>query len=1035
MDGENLMNFKTIIRENFRELIFVLLAFSFMVLVSLFFVYRIVDRQIRSNTEKVFDIAETTIHSLIREAEVVLLNTTLSVQNKLEEGQSPADIQDYITDLTNWLSMPENSVSGLVNIRGYIQGVYIDGRGREPADRYDGLNRPWHLDAYEAGDNIARSEPFSDLQTGNLLISLSKTLKSFWGEEYGVISVVVDISIITDYVTGLQVAEGGYGMLVNKNLVIIAHPDEAELNRPLADISYAHKEIAENLRAGKTDIFGVRLRNAVGLPVVLSFRSLYTGWYLGIATPVSVYYQTAKLMTWALSILGVIFMSILSFFLIRLSRQKLLSDEENKSKSSFLARMSHEIRTPMNSILGMAELIQRKDITPEVDEYISIISHSGQTLLAIINDILDFSKITSGKFQIEPKQYRLSSMINDTINVIRMKVLEKPLDFLVTVDSNIPAQLVGDDVRVRQILINLLNNAIKYTPRGFVSLDIRRGHEEFGRLELICTVSDSGIGIKTEDQAHLFSDFTRLDNIRNLGIEGTGLGLAITYALCQAMGGRISVESEYGKGSSFTAVIVQSFKDDKKLAQVNHPESKKILFFETRPLIFEAMKKTFYNLGLNPACFQHAGDFIAELEKGIYDYAFVSSRYAPDCIHILSKTASKTQLIIMVEMGDVAVFREVKSILMPVYSLPIANVINNVHDEGTIKNLRPRFEFTAPTAKILIVDDISSNLRVARELMAPYNMEVHTCLSGTEAVNLVREYRYDMVFMDHMMPGMDGLEASAAIRALENGDTYFRELPIIALTANAVSGQREMFLSRGLNDFIAKPIEIKQLNSVLERWIPPEKKIKVEHAEKNTGPEEPVDLEIPELNTEIGLLNVSGSVDVYLDILNEFSRNVQHLKGQIRTARKSEDTSLYGQTMHALKGASRGVGALSLGNLAEELEEAAKNGELAAIKEKTDNLLREIDTITDNINAAINARQSGAETEEAADLPSLNLDILRTALLCMDIEAVNRMLRDYVSIPMNSKTKATVTKIEERILLFEYDEAVEEINTLIGPPQ
>jgi signal transduction histidine kinase len=687
----------------------------------------------------------------------------------------------------------------------------------------------------------------------------------------------------------------------------------------------------------------------------------------------------------------------------------------------------------MNSILGMAELIQRKDISPEIDEYISIISQSGQTLLAIINDILDFSKITSGKFQIEPRKYRLSSMINDAINVIRMKILEKPLDFLVTVDSNIPAQLVGDDVRVRQILINLLNNAIKYTPRGFVSLNIRRGNMEPGKIELICTISDSGIGIKTEDQARLFSDFTRLDSSINLGIEGTGLGLAITYALCQAMGGNLSVESEYGKGSSFTAIIVQSFEDDKKLAQVNHPESKHILFFEDRPLVFEAVQKSFHNLGLNPVCFQDTGGFMAELEKGIYDYAFVSSRYAPECIYMLNKGASKTQLVIMVEMGDVAVFREVKSIMMPVYSLPIANVVNNIHDEGTLKNLRPRFEFTAPAAKVLIVDDISSNLRVARELMAPYNMEVHACLSGTEAVKLVRENRYDLVFMDHMMPGMDGLEASAAIRALESGDDYFRKLPIVALTANAVSGQREMFLNRGLNDFIAKPIEIKQLNSVLEHWLPREKKIKNEGMGASGGPGKTAGLKIPGLNTEMGLLNVNNSVEVYLDILNEFCRNAKELTGRILLARESENTALYAQTMHALKGASRSVGALELGKLVEELEEAAKNEEIAALREGTAGLLKEIKTIVSNIDDAVSDRQAGPETDTAA-LPLLHLDKLRTALTNMDIEAVNRMLRNYLSIALDSKTKEMITKIEEHILLFEYDQAVEKINSLVGPP-
>jgi signal transduction histidine kinase len=263
-------------------------------------------------------------------------------------------------------------------------------------------------------------------------------------------------------------------------------------------------------------------------------RWIFTGWYVGIATPVSAYYRNAYVMAAVLSCLGLAFMGILSFLLIRLSMGKLRSDDENKSKSSFLARMSHEIRTPMNSIMGMTELLLQKDFSSEVNDYLAIISQAGHTLLAIINDILDFSKITSGQFRIEKRTYQLSSLINDTINVIRMRIMEKPLDFLVTVESRIPAQLVGDDLRVRQILINLLNNAIKYTPKGYIALDIRRGAVTGNTMELIISVRDSGIGIKAEDLNRIFSDFTRLDTGKNYHIEGTGLGLAITYTLCQA---------------------------------------------------------------------------------------------------------------------------------------------------------------------------------------------------------------------------------------------------------------------------------------------------------------------------------------------------------------------------------------------------------------------------------------------------------------------------------------------------------------------
>jgi hypothetical protein len=272
-------------------------------------------------------------------------------------------------------------------------------------------------------------------------------------------------------------------------------------------------------------------------------------------------------------------------------------------------------------------------------------------LLAIINDILDFSKITSGQFKIEPKIYRFSSLVNDTINIIRMRLLEKPLDFLVTVDSSIPAQLIGDDLRIRQILINLLNNAIKYTPKGYIALDIHRGKTADKKLELIFSVRDSGIGIKKEDISRVFSDFTRLDMSGNYHIEGTGLGLAITYTLCQVMEGSINVESEYGKGTVFTTVISQSFGEDNRLAQVKDPEKKRILFFDDRPLVFESIHASFLDLGLAPVCVQTFQEFLAELENGKYDYAFISSRYALDCMRVLGKGNFPAQLVILVELG------------------------------------------------------------------------------------------------------------------------------------------------------------------------------------------------------------------------------------------------------------------------------------------------------------------------------------------------------------------------------------------------
>ncbi|MDR2019680.1 MAG: response regulator [Treponema sp.] len=1036
------MQFKEIIRENIKQLLFAFFAFFFMVLVSCIFVSIIVERQVRSSNEEVFYLAEGKLHAMLREEEIVLLNAIHVVEENLDGGDSPADIQAFLAGLLRRLTLPENSIPGLMNIQGFIGGVYVDGLGRPPGD-YAPRNCPWYAGALETPGQTAISGPHAENQSGSPGIFLSRTLGGT-GETYGALAVSIDMAVIADYVKSLQFAQGGYGMMLNQDLVFLVHPDDSVINTPMTELSAGHAEIARKLREGQTGIFSSRrLINTQGVQVVIAFRRIFTGWFLGIATPVSSYYRNVYFMALALSLLGLIFMSVLSFFLIRLDMERRRSDEENKSKSSFLARMSHEIRTPMNSILGMAELIMRKDISLEIREYISIISQSGHTLLAIINDILDFSKITSGKFRIEPRPYRFSSLINDTVNVIRMRILEKPVDFVVNVDGNIPANLIGDDVRVRQILINLLGNAVKYTAKGHVLLNIQKGAVVNNRLSLIMSVTDTGIGIKEENLKYLFSDFSRLEAGGSQNVEGTGLGLAITDTLCRAMDGTVTVTSEYGKGSTFTAVIVQSFQDDEKLAWVNRSAEKRVLLFEDRPHYLRSLVQTFTNLGVVPACSPGLGEFTAELAKNNFDYAFISSRYAMDCIQVPGESGSPIQLVIMVEPGDVSVFREVSSIMMPVYSVSAANVLNGTAGGEYAQYLQPRFDFTAPTASVLIVDDISSNLRVAKELMSPYRMDVQTCQSGAEAVNMVKRRRYDIIFMDHMMPGMDGLEAAAAIRAWEKENPpeqpkespgpFPQETPIVALTANAISGQKEMFLQKGLNDFIAKPIEVKRLNAVLERWIPREKKIKTPPPEAGEAGEKPAELPpIPGVDIRMGLRNVNGSVDVYLDILAEFCQNMEDLQIRMGNAREGGDAGLFADSLHALKGAARGVGALELGNFAEETEKAVRRGDKGIIEERIDVLLRDMQKLANSIRTAAAAFRAGAKVQEPVDLSALQLETLKEALITMDITAANKLLAGYMSMPMDGGLRETVSEIERHVLMFEYDEAVKKIDSLLS---
>ncbi|MDR3200115.1 MAG: response regulator [Spirochaetales bacterium] len=500
------------------------------------------------------------------------------------------------------------------------------------------------------------------------------------------------------------------------------------------------------------------------------------------------------------------------------------AEAANKAKSSFLARMSHEIRTPMNAMIGMSELALRDTESPPMLEYLSHIRQAGSNLLSLINDILDLSKIESGNLHVTTVPYSFASLINNVINVIRVRFSEKPLLVLANIEAGIPNNLVGDEMRIRQILMNLLSNAIKYTNEGFIRFTVTGRLIDAKMVQLTFAVADSGIGIKEGDLGRLFGDFVRLDLEHNRAVEGTGLGLAITQKLCQHMGGDIRVESEYGKGSVFTVTLPQNYTGSGKVARVENSTRKHVLLYDERPMYSQSILATLENLGVAASLAKDADEFFSELETGRFSHAFVSTVHVAQALEILHRTKSATILVLLAELGDTSSFQDIPVILMPAYANTIAKVLNGISQKPQIR--KPTVRFTAPEAHVLVVDDIIVNLKVMQGLLMPYRTKVEVCENGNMAIALVKAKNYDIVFMDHMMPGMDGIEAASNIRALEG--ERFKELPIIALTANAIAGMQEMFLSKGFNGYLAKPIELPKLNEIMEKWIPRKKRNKPE---------------------------------------------------------------------------------------------------------------------------------------------------------------------------------------------------------------
>ncbi|MDR0442525.1 MAG: response regulator [Treponema sp.] len=508
-----------------------------------------------------------------------------------------------------------------------------------------------------------------------------------------------------------------------KNIDLIS--EKKNIEEELGDIGAGIFARAKNLKSGETQTFDVpNGKIAIGTVPALE-------WYTVAFFPDSINdYNTPMtvlffVMITVMALIILIFNLFISGFLKSLNKTMESLEVASKAKSIFLANMSHEIRTPMNAIIGMAELQLRGSLSGETRSYAQDIRHAGNNLLSIINDILDFTKIEAGKLEIVPVKYRLSSLINDTANIIRIRLGEKPIRFSTNIDENISNNLIGDEVRLRQILLNLLSNAVKYTEEGTIQLTVdleELSTEDHTQMLIRFAVTDTGIGIKPEDQEKLFKDFVQLEAKKNLGIEGTGLGLAITRRLCLLMGGDISVKSEYGKGSTFTVIIPQVIDSPGQFTQAE-PE-----------------------LSTSPA--------------GIGSESRVSR----------------------VQQGAVW--------------------------------------YTFPNARLLVVDDIALNLKVAKGLLAPYQAKIDTCSSGLEAIEKVKRglstrANYDIIFMDHMMPGMDGVETAAALRKIEG----YAHTPIIALTANAMRGQREFYLEQGFNDFLSKPVDPKLLDEILREQL------------------------------------------------------------------------------------------------------------------------------------------------------------------------------------------------------------------------
>jgi len=780
------------------------------------------------------------LENYLETARSVLWVAADTVDHMVANGATYEEIVDYITrESTNTASQFDKSYTG---IYGYINGRYVDGVGWTPPEDYDPTVRDWYKEAVAAGGQPLVVNPYVDAQTGNVIISVCKALT----DTNNVLGLDLTLTDVQKTVEGIQIDGNGYGFVLNYDGTVVAHHDSSEKGKNYSE-DPDKKEIYEKIMSVDKGCFEMVIDGKICTVFV---DSVHDQWHLAIVVEKSALMKN----TWNVLIvsvfIGLFVFALISIFYIAgyrherkvnkrmeemkateqkreyeakiLQLEKAAADTANKAKSDFLADMSHEIRTPINAVLGMNEMILRESKDEQILEYSTNIKSAGNTLLSIINNILDFSKIEDGKMTLVPAEFDTAEFITNLVNTISERARAKGLEFVTEIDESVPSKLYGDDVRISQIVMNLLTNAVKYTERGSVTLRMKNNGITDGSVKLRVEVSDTGIGIKDEDLSKLFESFKRIEEKRNRHIEGTGLGISIVCKLLAMMDSKLEVESQYAIGSTFG-----------------------------------------FNLKLRVTDPEPVGKY-EEKRKSVLS-----------------------------------------------------------HDEEA--------HIYAPKARILVTDDNGMNLKVAINFMKIFGITPVTCSSGAETIELMRQEKFDIVFLDHMMPNMDGIET---LKVLKDEDLLGGAV-VIALTANAVVGAEAQYLSAGFDGYLSKPITVNDIEKTLKKYLPAGV---IENGASEAPGVKSSKLSLDKLralglNVDAALVYTCNDEDFYMELLTDYAESAADKCHDLSAYLENGDIKNYEILVHSLKSASKTVGADGVSEQARALEEASRNKDMSFVNE------------------------------------------------------------------------------------------------------
>jgi signal transduction histidine kinase/CheY-like chemotaxis protein/HPt (histidine-containing phosphotransfer) domain-containing protein len=1033
----NIEKAQTISRQVIVQMLIVFAAFAAMAFATYFFVSDIERKNLLRDAEKTIASTQAYIEADLMEPETTLGIIAENIRDMILQGGTFDEVSEYITHITNYMLIDARFMSYTTSVYGVfdaLDGKFHFGTGWIPPDDFVPQDRPWYKAAIDADGMVGITEPYLVMSLGVIAITYARQIFDEEGRQLGVVCLDVMLDRIREYAVNTFVTEGSYGILADKELNIIAHPNRAFWGRSVRDINVG-EVIANILKQGET-ISEHRAVDYTGNEVVLFARQLRNGWTMAVIAYSKDYYKSVSEIGFTISALGLVMAIILNIILMRITAAKNIADEKNRlmahwyesildtlpfplsitntemkwtfinratekflnvkrndvmgqpcsnwnaticntekcgiecfkrglhqtyfthedasyrvdvemlkdlkgepagyvevvqditklkqmtvrqeeeraanrAKSAFLAKVSHEMRTPMNAILGITEIhLQNEPLSPDMQEVLEKIHNSGYLLLGIINDILDLSKIEAGKFELTPVNYDVASLINDTMHLLIMRFDSKPIEFELQLDENIPSVLLGDELRIKQILNNLLSNAFKYTDSGKVSLsismeDIR--HEIPDRIMLVFRVSDTGHGMTQEQLNKLFTEYTRFNALANRMTQGTGLGLSITQHLVHMMGGEILVESEPDKGSVFTVKLLQRLVNSDVLGK--------------------------------------------ELAENLKRFR-------------LSKTLQRKKAPQIVR------------------------------------------EYM-PYGSVLVVDDVETNLYVASGLMAPYGLNIDTADSGFEALEKIKNgVVYDIVFMDHFMPKMDGIEAAKIMR--DQGYAH----PIVALTANALSGQAEIFFANGFDDFISKPIDIRQLNAVLNKLVRDKQPPEVIAAARKQAkkPRENSPQSIDSHLAEIFVRDAEKAAAALKDI---HERNVY----------TDEDIQAYIINIHAMKSALANIGETELSAFASRLEEIGHQRDTAVLSDETPAFLEKLRAAAEKIKPEEDGVNITEDSNDDMMYLREKLAEIQKACAALDKKTAKNALGELRQKTWSHPVKELIGAISEYLLHSEFEKA------------